>query len=98
LTEDDTATHAPKFEQGKQRDIVNGQTNLRTPTCITVCGEWCAWLGIPIFGSFFWDPHRKRNSNSMLDSKDSGRDFFVEIPMSGESENWNSDLQYSEFQ
>ncbi len=24
-------------------------------------------------------------------------DFFFEVPMSGESENWNSDLQYSEF-
>jgi hypothetical protein len=35
-----------------------------------------AWLGIPIFGSDFWDPHRKRNSNSVFDSKDSGRIFF----------------------
>ncbi len=25
-------------------------------------------LGIPIFGSNFWDPHRKRYSNSVFDS------------------------------
>jgi hypothetical protein len=40
-------------------------------------------LGIPIFGSDFWDPHCKRNSDSVFDSKDSGR-FFFKIPMSGE--------------
>jgi hypothetical protein len=57
---------------------------------------FAAWLGIPIFGSDFWDPHHKRNSDSMFDSKDSGRIFF-EIPMSEESENWNSDLRYLEF-
>ncbi len=33
-------------------------------------------LGILIFGSDFWDPHWKRNSNSVFDSKDSGRFFF----------------------
>jgi hypothetical protein len=35
-----------------------------------------SWLGIPIFGSDFWDPHRKRNYNSVFDSKDSGWIFF----------------------
>jgi hypothetical protein len=54
------------------------------------------WLGIPIFGSNFWDPHCKRNFDSVFDSKVSGH-FFFEIPISGESENWNSDLQYLEF-
>ncbi len=49
------------------------------------------WLGIPIFGSDFRDPHCKRNSDSVFDSKNSGG-FFFEIPMSGQSENWNSDL------
>jgi hypothetical protein len=34
------------------------------------------WLGIPIFGSDFWDPHCKQNSNSVFDSEDSGRIFF----------------------
>ncbi len=56
-----------------------------------------SWLGIPIFGSNFWDPHCKQNSDSIFYSKDSGWIFF-EIPMSGESENWNSDLQNLEFQ
>ncbi len=58
--------------------------------------QTCPWLGIPIFGSNFWDPHRKRNSDFVFDSEDSVWIFF-EIPMSGESENWNSDLRYSEF-
>ncbi len=40
-----------------------------------------AWLGILIFGSDFWDPHWKRNSDSVFDSEDSGRFFF-----------WNSDV------
>jgi hypothetical protein len=31
-----------------------------------------SWLGIPIFGSNFWDPHWKQNTDSILDSKDSG--------------------------
>jgi hypothetical protein len=35
-----------------------------------------ARLGIPIFGSNFWDPHLKRNSNSISDSKYSGQIFF----------------------
>ncbi len=57
-----------------------------------------SWLGIPIFSSNFWDPNRKRNFNStVFDSGDSGRIFF-EIPMSGKSENWNSNLQNLEFQ
>jgi hypothetical protein len=38
-------------------------------------------LGIPIFGSDFWDPHRKRNSGSVSDSKDSGRKNFNQIPL-----------------
>jgi hypothetical protein len=35
------------------------------------------WLGIPIFGSDFWDPHCKRNSDSVFNSKDSGRKIFL---------------------
>jgi hypothetical protein len=37
------------------------------------------WLGIPIFGSNFWDPHCKRNSVLVFDSKDSGRKIFFEF-------------------
>jgi hypothetical protein len=37
------------------------------------------WLGILIFGSDFWDTHRKRNSDSVFDSKDSGRIFFLKF-------------------
>ncbi len=33
-------------------------------------------LGIPIFGSDFWDLHRKWSSESVSDSKDSGWIFF----------------------
>jgi hypothetical protein len=36
-------------------------------------------LGIPIFGSNFWDPHRKRNFDPVYDSKDSGRNFFLKF-------------------
>ncbi len=38
-----------------------------------------AWLGIPIFGSDFWDPHRKWNSDSVFDSEDSSRKIFLEF-------------------
>jgi hypothetical protein len=38
-----------------------------------------AWLGIPIFGSNFWDPHWKQNSDFVFDSKDSGRKTFLEF-------------------
>jgi hypothetical protein len=38
-----------------------------------------ARLGIPIFGSNFWDPHCKRNSDSVFDSEDSGRKIFFEF-------------------
>jgi hypothetical protein len=38
-------------------------------------------LGIPIFGSDFWDPHWKRNSGSVSDSEDSGRKKFKQIPL-----------------
>ncbi len=36
-------------------------------------------LGIPIFGSHFWDPHWKRNSDSVFDCGDSGWIFFLEF-------------------
>ncbi len=36
-------------------------------------------LGIPIFGSNFWDPHRKWNPDPIYDSEDSGRKFFSQI-------------------
>ncbi len=50
--------------------------------------RWCiittlecfeARLGIPIFCSDFWDPHRKWNSDSVFDSKDSSRTIFFEF-------------------
>jgi hypothetical protein len=55
-----------------------------------------SWLGIPIFGFDSWGTHWKQNSDSIFDSGDSGWIFFL-IPMSGKSENWNSDLQNSKF-
>ena len=47
-------------------------------------------LGIPIFGSNFWDPHQKQNSDSVFDSKDSGRIFFSNSAVE-KSRNRNSD-------
>jgi hypothetical protein len=43
---------------------------------------WDLWirparLGILIFGSDIWDPHRKQNSDSVFDSEDSGWNFFL---------------------
>ncbi len=38
-----------------------------------------AWLGIPIFGSDFWEPHWKQISYSVFDSEDSGRKIFLEF-------------------
>ncbi len=40
---------------------------------------WQPWLGLLIFGSKFWDPHRKQNSDSIFDSKDSGWNFFLKF-------------------
>ncbi len=82
-----TQALVPKFDLiAFSFDVVGETSTLRKP-----------WLGIPIFGSNFWDPNPKQNSDSIFDSKDFGRDFFFEILMSGESENQNSDLRYSEF-
>jgi hypothetical protein len=36
-------------------------------------------LGISIFGSDFWDPHCKQNSDSVFDSEDSGWKIFFEF-------------------
>jgi hypothetical protein len=55
-----------------------------------------AWLGIPIFGSNFCDPHWKQNLIPFLIPEILVR-FFFEIPMSGNSEIWNSNLRNSEF-
>jgi hypothetical protein len=38
-----------------------------------------AWSGILIFGSDFWDPHKKQNSDFVFDSKDSGWKIFLEF-------------------
>ncbi len=37
------------------------------------------WLGIPIFGSDFWDPHWKRDSDFVFNSEDSSWIFFLEF-------------------
>jgi hypothetical protein len=62
----------------------------------------CSWLGIPIFGSNFWDPHWKRNFDSIFNSKDfSGIPIPFSIPKISvgifflnstveKSTNWNS--------
>jgi hypothetical protein len=36
-------------------------------------------LGIPIFGSDFWDPHWKQNSDSVFNSEDFGQIFFFKF-------------------
>ncbi len=54
-------------------------------------------LGIPIFGSDFWDPHRKWNSNSVFDSKDSGWIFFLNSAVEkSRNRNSNSKIRNSE--
>jgi hypothetical protein len=42
-------------------------------------GHAATRLGIPIFGSDFWDPHWRWNSDSVYDSEDSGRIFFLKF-------------------
>jgi hypothetical protein len=49
-----------------------------------------ARLGIPIFGSDFWDPHRKQNSDSVFESEDSGWIFFSNSAVE-KSRNQNTD-------
>jgi hypothetical protein len=51
---------------------------LPTPAVLT---PTVARLGIPIFGSNFWDPHWKRNSGSVSNFEDSGRKIFNQIPL-----------------
>ncbi len=49
----------------------------RLPTfCLPFFWLFLAWLGIPILGSNFWDPHQKQNSNSVFYAGYSGRNFF----------------------
>jgi hypothetical protein len=60
-------------------DLIRSLTGLgRCPRIIPFSP---ARLGIPIFGSNFWDPHWKRKSGSVSDSKDSGRKNFNQIPL-----------------
>jgi hypothetical protein len=56
-----------------------------------------SWLGIPIFGSDFRDPHWKRNSDSIFDSGDSGQNFFLNSAVE-KSTNWNSDSEIRNFE
>jgi hypothetical protein len=37
------------------------------------------WLEIPIFGSDFWDPHCKQNSDFVFNSEDSSRFLFLKF-------------------
>jgi hypothetical protein len=56
-----------------------------------------SWLGIPIFGSDFWDPHWKQNSDSVFDSGDSGWIFFLNSAVE-KSTNQNSDSKIWNFE
>jgi hypothetical protein len=73
------------------RKQVNNLTNQLIGEKRIAQGHHNPRLGIPIFGSDSWDPHQKQNSNSICDSGNSGWIFF-EIPISGKSDNWNSNL------
>ncbi len=55
-----------------------------------------ARLGIPIFGSDFWDPHWKRNFDSVFDIKDSGQNFFSNSAVK-KLRNWNYDSEIRNF-
>ncbi len=54
-------------------------------------------MGIPIFGSDFWDPYWKRNSDSVFDSEDSGRNFFSNSAVE-KLRNRNSDSEIRNFE
>ncbi len=51
------------------------------------------WLEIPMFGSDFWDPHWKQNSDTVFDSGDSGWIFFW-IPL---LKNWQIGISILKF-
>jgi hypothetical protein len=79
--------HAPRAPRPSHRpdpdkDVVHSPPSSRSllPSSVSFGGQ-SAWLGIPIFGSDIWDPHRKRNSGSVSDSEDSGRKIFNQIPL-----------------
>ncbi len=60
-----------------------------------------AWLGILIYGSDFWDPHRKGNSDSVFDSRYSGRNSFLNSTVekssnrNSDSKIWNSEFDFT---
>jgi hypothetical protein len=59
-------------EMESARATANGKgtlTVMATPT----------WLRIPNFSSDFWDPHRKRNSDSVFDTEESSRNYFLKF-------------------
>jgi hypothetical protein len=61
-----------------QSQLINCSQHQPTPTT-TIATDCGPRLGIPIFCSDFWDPHRKRNSDSVFNPKDSGRKIFLKF-------------------
>jgi hypothetical protein len=57
--------------------IVEPAFSSKEAAWVCLCSQRRAWLGIPIYGSVFWDPHRKPNTNSIFNSKDSSQIFFL---------------------
>jgi hypothetical protein len=58
---------------------------------------YAARLGIPIFGSNFWDPHWKQNSDLVFDSKGSGWNFFSNSAVEKlRNQNFDSEIRNSE--
>ncbi len=56
-----------------------GGQSLCSPNLTPKSSVFQTWLGIPIFGSNFWDPYHKQDSNSVFDSEDSGQKIFFEF-------------------
>jgi hypothetical protein len=67
LWHDSSLETGPHFVSPQDHDVTNRIQSRQTR------------LEIPIFGSNFWDPHCKWNSDSVFDSKDSGRKIFFEF-------------------
>jgi hypothetical protein len=60
---------------------------------IIIDGSSCAWLGIPIFGSNFWDPHWKQISDPFLIPKILVGIFLLNSAVE-KSRYWNSDFEF----
>jgi hypothetical protein len=81
----------PLHVRTEEHVLLPHRDSKRMPSAIRTAHSWPkkTWLGIPIFGSDFWDPHQKRNSDSVFDSGDSSQFFLLNSAVE-KTTNWNS--------